>query len=101
MNSPSRIQMASSSKYISLGPFDLPDLLSDDDYRLLRQNAFEQHSTDVAVPTEAPVVPMSAYRHTPLAGMYSISFLRNSDVADGTSHSTFWTSRNTQTDSLT
>ncbi|KAI0766384.1 hypothetical protein BD413DRAFT_152399 [Trametes elegans] len=34
-------------------------LLSDDEYRLLRQNLFERFATGSAVPTEAPLVPMS------------------------------------------
>ncbi|KAF5342248.1 hypothetical protein D9611_001669 [Ephemerocybe angulata] len=32
-------------------------LLSDDEYRLLRQSAFEQFSGNVAVPVESPIVP--------------------------------------------
>ncbi|KAI0754887.1 hypothetical protein C8Q80DRAFT_396076 [Daedaleopsis nitida] len=34
-------------------------LLSDDEYRLLRQNLFERFASGSAVPTEAPLVPMS------------------------------------------
>ncbi|KAI0712278.1 hypothetical protein C8Q76DRAFT_734074 [Earliella scabrosa] len=34
-------------------------LLSDDEYRLLRQNLFERFASGSAVPSEAPLVPMS------------------------------------------
>ncbi|TFK74092.1 hypothetical protein BDN72DRAFT_893323 [Pluteus cervinus] len=34
-------------------------LLSDDEYRLLRQNLFERYSTAVIVPVEAPLVPIA------------------------------------------
>ncbi|PPQ77107.1 hypothetical protein CVT25_010800 [Psilocybe cyanescens] len=34
-------------------------LLNDDEYRLLRQNVFEQHSSTVVVPVEAPIVPIA------------------------------------------
>ena len=34
-------------------------LVSDDEYRLLRQNLFERFASNAAVPTEAPVVPVS------------------------------------------
>ncbi|KAI0632206.1 hypothetical protein C8Q77DRAFT_1124448 [Trametes polyzona] len=34
-------------------------LLSDDEYRLLRQNLFERFASGSAIPTEAPLVPMS------------------------------------------
>ncbi|KAG6891383.1 hypothetical protein C0992_008094 [Termitomyces sp. T32_za158] len=32
---------------------------SDDEYRLLRQNLFEQHSTTALVPVEAPILPVA------------------------------------------
>ncbi|KAF8158254.1 hypothetical protein B0H34DRAFT_708041 [Crassisporium funariophilum] len=35
-------------------------LLNDDEYRLLRQNLFERFASNAAVPTEAPVVPVTA-----------------------------------------
>lgn len=85
MHSASRIQMASSSKFSSLSPPGttpwVPDLLSDDEYRLLRQNAFEEYSANAAIPTEAPVVPIKASGdvhlglHTPVPGMCSFVFL--------------------------
>ncbi|KAF8170095.1 hypothetical protein BJ912DRAFT_1066806 [Pholiota molesta] len=34
-------------------------LLNDDEYRLLRQNLFEQHSSSVILPKENPVVPVT------------------------------------------
>ena len=73
--------MVSSSEFMLdvYGLFDdSPSLLSDDEYRLLRQNAFEEYSVSVIVPTEASVVPISAsvdaqhFRlHTPVACMCS------------------------------
>lgn len=36
---------------------------SDDEYRLLRQNVFEQYSSSTTVPTESPIVPVSGSRH--------------------------------------
>ncbi len=52
---------------------------SDDEYRLLRQNAFEEYSTTVVVPTEAPVVPVTTcvdvhvrlHTHNSLGDMFS------------------------------
>ena len=35
-------------------------ILSDDEYRLLRQNLFEQHSGYASVPVESPLVPITA-----------------------------------------
>ncbi|KAF9533734.1 hypothetical protein CPB83DRAFT_889549 [Crepidotus variabilis] len=35
-------------------------LLNDDEYRLLRQNVFEEYSSNVVIPVEAPVVPIAA-----------------------------------------
>ncbi|KAF8650146.1 hypothetical protein AX16_005381 [Volvariella volvacea WC 439] len=37
-------------------------LLTDDEYRLLRQNLFERFSTTTTVPTEAPIVPVARPR---------------------------------------
>ncbi|KAF4613553.1 hypothetical protein D9613_007620 [Agrocybe pediades] len=34
-------------------------LLNDDEYRLLRQNVFEQFSTSVTIPVEVPIVPIA------------------------------------------
>ena len=36
--------------------------VSDDEYRLLRQNLFERFSTTTTVPTESPVVPVAKPR---------------------------------------
>jgi hypothetical protein len=33
---------------------------SDDEYRLLRQNLFEQYSGNASVPVESPLVPITA-----------------------------------------
>ncbi|KIY65230.1 hypothetical protein CYLTODRAFT_424537 [Cylindrobasidium torrendii FP15055 ss-10] len=38
-------------------------LLSDDEYRMLRQNLFERFASSSTVPSEAPVVPVSIGRH--------------------------------------
>jgi hypothetical protein len=35
---------------------------SDDEYRLLRQNVFEQYSGNMVIPVEAPIVPTSRVR---------------------------------------
>lgn len=35
------------------------DAISDEEYRLLRQNLFERFSAGSDIPTEAPVVPIS------------------------------------------
>lgn len=33
---------------------------SDDEYRLLRQNLFEQYSGNASIPVESPLVPITA-----------------------------------------
>ena len=38
----------------------LISISSDDEYRLLRQNLFEQYSGNASVPVESPLVPITA-----------------------------------------
>lgn len=40
--------------------FLIPTNASDDEYRLLRQNVFEQYSGNANLPVESPLVPITA-----------------------------------------
>ncbi|KAI6039685.1 hypothetical protein EDC04DRAFT_2895021 [Pisolithus marmoratus] len=40
-------------------------LLSDDEYRLLRQSIFERLASHSSVPTESPVIPIGSQKHSP------------------------------------
>ncbi|KAH9841498.1 uncharacterized protein C8Q71DRAFT_884495 [Rhodofomes roseus] len=48
-------------------------LLSDDEYRLLRQNLFERFASNSQIPTEAPLVPISSGGHGAGGSRISIS----------------------------
>lgn len=50
-------------KYVRIPEYFLILILtisSDDEYRLLRQNIFEQHSGNASIPIESPLVPITA-----------------------------------------
>jgi len=38
------------------------NISSDDEYRLLRQNVFEQYSSNAVIPVESPIVPIVRVR---------------------------------------
>ncbi|KAG6900810.1 hypothetical protein C0993_000129 [Termitomyces sp. T159_Od127] len=51
--------MALAQQLAELALANSQGLLNDDEYRLLRQNLFEQHSTSTLVPVEAPIFPIA------------------------------------------
>ncbi|KAF5382049.1 hypothetical protein D9615_004458 [Tricholomella constricta] len=51
--------MALAQQLAELALANSQGLLNDDEYRLLRQNLFEQHSNSALIPTEAPILPVA------------------------------------------
>jgi len=50
---------------------------SDDEYRLLRQNVFEQYSSNAVIPVESPIVPIVRIRihGEPLSSLSTLPLL--------------------------
>ncbi|KAF8071826.1 hypothetical protein FPV67DRAFT_1482845 [Lyophyllum atratum] len=51
--------MALAQQLAELALANSQGLLNDDEYRLLRQNLFEQHSNSALIPVEAPILPVA------------------------------------------
>ncbi|KIM40465.1 hypothetical protein M413DRAFT_445922 [Hebeloma cylindrosporum] len=51
--------MALAQRLNELATANSQGLLNDDEYRLLRQNVFEQYSSNAVIPVESPIVPIA------------------------------------------